>query len=111
MTQDEKRAIVHGAIVEARLNVAAFMLLRLNPGCDYNRWASLLVEKHCTDLMDVFNRHCAPEELLDGIRDMWDAHYYDYDSGLEYSYKTWAAAFATEESVQMYYDMIERRRL
>lgn len=86
------------------LKAAAFEVLRLNPGCEQSDWAKILVEQYGTEVVDAYGKD--PAEAYASLEDLWESPYLDEVSGLEYDFKTWAEAFATDASVQMYYDLI-----
>lgn len=86
------------------LKAVAFEVLLLHPGCEHNDWVNLLVEQYGMELTDAYGTD--PAEVYSSLDELWESPYLDKASGLEYAYKTWAEAFATDASVQMYYDMI-----
>lgn len=89
------------------LKAAAFEVLRLNPGCEQSDWAKILVEQYGTEVVDAYGKD--PAEAYASLEDLWESPYLDEVSGLEYDFKTWAEAFATDAAVQMYYDLIESK--
>ena len=90
------------------LKAAAFEVLLLNPGCEQADWADILVGQYGTEVVDAYGKD--PAEAYASLADLWESPYFDTNSGLEYDYKTWAKAFATEESVMMYHDMSCNKR-
>ncbi len=90
----------------AELKAAAFEVLLLNPGCEQSDWAEILIEQYATEIIDVYGAN-APD-VDSSLVDLWESPYNDPKSGLEYDFKTWALALATEESVQMYYDLTNK---
>ena len=90
------------------LKAAAFEVLLLNPGCEQADWAKILVEQYGTEVVDAYGKD--PAEAYASLADLWESPYFDTNSGLEYDYKTWAKAFATEESVMMYHDMSRNKQ-
>ena len=88
------------------LKAAAFEVLRLNPGCEQSDWTKMLVEQYGTEVMDAYGKD--PAEAYASLEDLWESPYLDEVSGLEYDFKTWAEAFATDAAVQMYYDLTEK---
>ena len=88
------------------LKAAAFEVLRLNPGCEQSDWAKILVEQYGTEVVDAYGKD--PAEAYASLEDLWKSPYLDEVSGLEYDFKTWAEAFATDAAVQMYYDLTEK---
>lgn len=85
------------------LRAAAFEVLLLNPGSDQNDWAMTLIGQYGCNVVDAYGDN--PPEVFHCLADLWDAPYYDPNSGLEYCFKEWALAFFTEEGVRMYYDL------
>lgn len=85
------------------LKAAAFEALLQNPGCDQSDWAKILIEEYGTEVTDAYGTNYF--EVKHELADLWDAPYYDSNSDLEYTFNQWAEAFATEMSVQMYYDL------
>ena len=88
------------------LKAAAFEVLLLNPGCEQSDWAKILVEQYGTEVVDAYGTD--PEEAYASLADLWQSPYFDRNSGLEYDFKTWAEAFATDAAVQMYYDLTDK---
>ena len=88
------------------LKAAAFEVLLLNPGCEQSEWADILVEQYGTEVVDAYGKY--PAEAYASLEDLWETPYLDEVSGLEYDFKTWAEAFATDAAVQMYYDLTEK---
>lgn len=86
------------------LKAAAFEVLLLHPGSSHDEWAAALVQQCGTELIDVYGRD--PKKIYASIAELWHTSYRDENSGLEYKFETWAEAFATEASVQMYYDLL-----
>lgn len=89
------------------IKAAAFEVLLLNPGCERCDWVNTLVEQYGTELVDAYGTD--PSEVYASLDDLWETPYTDRNSGLEYDYETWAEAFATDASVQMYYDLINKK--
>ena len=88
------------------LKAAAFEVLRLNPGCEQSDWAKILIEQYGTEVVDAYGKD--PAEAYASLEELWESPYLDEVSGLEYDFKTWAEAFATDAAVQMYYDLTEK---
>ena len=92
----------------AELKASAFEVLLLNPGSEMADWQQTLVLQYGTELVDVYGRN--PPEVYASLNNLWETPYEDKNSGLEYDYKTWAAAFATYEAVRMYYDLTSKMK-
>lgn len=103
----EATGVFYGCCSLEELKAAAFEVLRLNPGCEQSDWAKILVEQYGTEVVDAYGKD--PAEAYASLEDLWESTYLDKVSGLEYDFKTWAEAFATDAAVQMYYDLIERK--
>ena len=107
----KKMAMLMKAIEEANqqddtmeeLKAAAFEVLLLNPGCELTDWANILVEQYGTEVVDAYGNN--PDDVFAALTDLWETPYYDFNSGLEYDFKTWANALKTDDSVEMYYDL------
>lgn len=106
---DEATEAFYGYCSLDELKAAAFEVLRLNPGCEQSDWAKMLVEQYGTEVVDAYGKD--PEEAYASLEDLWESPYLDEVSGLEYDFKTWAEAFATDAAVQMYYDLTEKNEL
>ncbi|MGN0228977.1 MAG: hypothetical protein ACI4BH_04115 [Muribaculaceae bacterium] len=89
------------------LKAAAFEVLLLNPGCEQSDWTKILVEQYGTELIDAYGTN--PQDVYASLAELWECPYFDKNSGLEYNYKTWAEALWTDASVQLYYDLTERK--
>ena len=111
----QKMAMLMKAVTEANepddtleeLKAAAFEVLLLNPGCEQSDWSQILVQQYGTEVVDAYGNN--PPEVFALLADLWESPYFDKNSGLEYDYKTWAEALCTDASVQMYYDLTERK--
>lgn len=99
----EATGVFYGCCSLEELKSAAFEVLLLNPGCEQSDWAKILVEQYGTEVVDAYGKD--PAEAYASLEDLWESPYLDEVSGLEYDFKTWAEAFATDASVQMYYDL------
>ena len=91
------------------VKTAAFEALLLNPGSDFGDWEQILVKEYATEVIDANGENS--EEVYEALSDLWETPYEDIASGLEYDFKDWAEAFATDESVRMYYDMIDKLKM
>lgn len=89
------------------LKKAAFEILKENPGSDLGDWQQELISGYGNELVEEFGNN--PADVYSSLSDLWESPYYDGDSGLEYNYNEWALAFATEDAVRMYRDMIYER--
>lgn len=67
---------------------AAFEVLQLHPGCDYDRWASLLCEQYGTEVVDVFGND--RDQINTGLSDLWHCAYRDDITGREYTFEEWS---------------------
>lgn len=76
-----------GALKEELMD-AAFEVLQLHPGCDYDRWASLLCEQYGTEVVDVFGHN--PDQIKTGLSDLWQCAYKDDRTGREYTFEEWS---------------------
>lgn len=85
------------------LKAAAFEVLLLHPGIGQGDWSQILVEQYGTEVVDAYGSN--PNEVFADLADLWQAPYYDGNSTLEYTFETWAQAFATEAAVRMYHDL------
>ncbi|MBP7856840.1 MAG: hypothetical protein KAZ98_03080 [Prevotella sp.] len=105
---DEVSEVFCGCCSMEELKAAAFEVLRLNPGCEQSDWARILVEQYGTEVVDAYGND--PDEVFADLADLWESPYFDKASGLEYDFHEWAEAFATEASVQLYYDLTSKKK-
>ena len=89
------------------LKEAAFEILKENPGSDFGDWQQEFVSEYGNELVEEYGDN--PQDVYSALSDLWESPYYDDASELEYNYNEWALAFATEEALQMYHDMIYQR--
>lgn len=89
------------------LKAVAFEVLLATPGCEQSDWTQILVDQYGSEVVDTFGDN--PEDAYASLEDLWDSPYRDPNSGLEYTFNTWAECFCNESSVQMYHDMIEKK--
>ena len=103
---EEASEVFCGCYSMEELKAAAFEVLLLNPGCEQKDWADILVEQYGTEVVDAYGKD--PAEAYASLEDLWESPYLDEVSGLEYDFKRWAEAFATDAAVQMYYDLTDK---
>lgn len=58
---------------------------------------------------EIKQTHDETSEVFADLANLWESPYYDKNSGLEYTFSQWAEAFASEASVQMYYDLTDKK--
>ena len=90
------------------LKTSAFEVLLLNPGCTLDTWAAILERQYGTELVDAFGTQ--PSKIRQSLMALWNKPYTDPASGLSHTFEDWAKALATEESVNMYYDLTKRKK-
>lgn len=88
------------------LKVAAFEALLFNPGSEQSEWTDTLISQYGMEVVDAYGKD--PAEAYASLEALWESPYLDEVSGLEYTFSQWADAFATDASVQMYYDLIDK---
>ena len=81
----------------------AFRILIENPGTEKPDWTRSLVEQCGELLIDAYGTD--PHTIVASLDDLWESPYLDPRTGLEKSFSAWALVFATDESVQLYYDL------
>ena len=89
----------------AEIKAAAFEYLLLNPGSDFGDWQQGLIQQYPSEVVDALGNN--PFEVYAALTDLWEADYTDPRTGIEQSIKDWALAFATEQSVDLYYRLVE----
>lgn len=89
------------------LKDAAFEYLLLNPGSEFGDWQQGLVEDYPTEVVDALGND--PNEVYSSLADLWEDDYEDPKTGIEQRLCDWALAFATEQSVDIYYKLVEAR--
>ena len=88
------------------LRDAAFEVLLLHPGVDRKEWMRFLLAQYGSEVIDAFGTDAT--EICASLEKLWKAKYLDENSGLERSFEKWAQALATDEAVQMYYDLLKQ---
>lgn len=89
------------------LKSSAFEVLLLHPGSTYKEWSIILAEQYFNELMDAYGKDL--DKITSSITALWKERYHDSNSGLEYTFEDWAKALSTEQAVQMYYDLTEKK--
>lgn len=87
------------------LKDAAFEYLLLNPGSEFGDWRQGLIEDYPTEVVDAFGND--PADVYSSLADLWEDDYEDPKTGIEQRLCDWALAFATEQSVNIYYKFVE----
>lgn len=82
------------------LKRAAFMVLHDNAGCEQSDWQDLLIEQFAEQVTDALGNN--PNDFFPALADLWESEYYDEQSGLDMDFHDWAAAFATEQAIEVY---------
>ena len=88
------------------LKTAAFEALLLYPGSEEGDWEHVLVEQYPMEIVDAYGTD--PEDAYASLASLWETPYLDPNSGLEYTFSTWAECFCNESAVQMYYDLTDK---
>lgn len=98
---------IYNALEE--LKAVAFQTLLLNPGTiERQDWIDLLVAECGTEVVDAYG--VDPEDAFVSLEDLWEDGYLDPATGIEKDFHEWASAFATDESVDLYYALVEERK-
>lgn len=87
------------------LKDAAFEYLLLNPGSEFGDWQQGMIEDYPTEVVDALGNN--PADVYSSLADLWEADYEDAKTGIEQRLSDWALAFATEQSVNIYYELVE----
>ena len=90
------------------LKVVAFEMLLQNPGTEKDVWVQTLVEDYPDEVVNAYGNN--PSEVYSLLDDLWESPYYDPASDKELDFADWALTFATDQSVHLYYDLIELRK-
>lgn len=98
---------IYNALEE--LKAAAFQTLLLHPGTTERQdWIDLLVEECGGEVVDAYGADLA--DVFPSLEDLWEDGYLDPATGIEKDFHEWASAFATDESVDLYYSLVEERK-
>lgn len=90
------------------LKAVAFEVLLQNPGTEKDVWVQTLVENYPDEVVNAYGNN--PFEVYSQLDDLWESPFYDPTSGKELDFADWALTFATDQSVQLYYDLVEIRK-
>lgn len=90
------------------LKAAAFEVLLLNPGSEQADWSMELVTNYSIEVIDAFGTD--PGECFTSLVDFWNESYLDPATGIEKSYSDWAATLCNEQTVELYYELVEARK-
>lgn len=90
------------------LKAAAFECLLLHPGSEFDDWQTRLISDYPAEVVDALGEN--PAEVYSDIADLWETDYWDPKSDIEQKFCDWALAFATEQSVDIYYRLLEAKR-
>lgn len=93
------------ATLTAELQEAAFEYLLNNPGSEFGDWQQGLISDYPTEVVDALGTK--PEEVNAALADLWESDYEDPKTGIWKDFKNWALAFANDESVDIYYRLVE----
>lgn len=87
------------------LKDAAFEYLLLNPGSEFWDWQRGMIDDYPTEVVDALGND--PFDVNSSLADLWEDNYEDPKTGIEQKLCDWALAFATEQSVNIYYELVE----
>ena len=90
------------------LKDAAFEYLLLNPGSEFGDWQQGMIEDYPTEVVDALGN--APADVYSSLADLWESDYLDLKTNIEQKLCDWALAFATEQSVAIYYELVEAKK-
>ena len=89
------------------LRDAAFEYLLLNPGSEFGDWREGLIEQYPAEVVDALGNN--PEQVHADLADLWESDYWEQKTDIEQKFCDWAQAFATEKSVDLYYELVSLR--
>lgn len=93
------------ATLTAELQEAAFEYLLTNPGSEFGDWQQGLINEYPNEVVDALGNN--PFEVYSDLADLWETEYTDPKTGIWKDFKDWALAFATEQAVDLYYELVE----
>lgn len=91
----------------SKLKSVAFKILHENPGSEFGDWQQSLVDEYAEEVTDALGDD--PEEVYAALADLWESDYEDPATGLCMDFEEWARAFATDEAVKIYQELVEER--
>lgn len=93
------------ATLESELQEAAFEYLLLNPGSEFGDWQQGLISDYPAEVVDALGTN--PPEVYASLTDLWESEYEDPKTRIRKYIHEWAKYFATEQAVDIYYQLIE----
>ena len=90
----------------SELKMAAWTIVRENPGIDRSEWIDKLIRQYPSEVVDAYGTN--PPEVYHELADLWEMEYTDPETGEWNSFAGWSEYFATDpEALQ---EQLERAK-
>lgn len=89
---------------ERELKAAAFETLLFFPGQTYDSWKKILLLEYTSEVVDVLGTN--PEDVEEGLKELWENVYEDECTGIAKSYREWASLLKNQAMADYYRKLV-----
>ncbi len=90
---------------DRELRAAAFETLLFFPGQTFDTWQKILLLEYTSEVVDVLGSN--PEDVQEGLAELWDSEYEDECTGITKKYCEWAVLLKNQAMVDYYRKLVD----
>lgn len=90
---------------DRELRAAAFETILFFPGQTFDSWKKILLLEYTSELVDALGSN--PEDVHEGLAELWDSIYEDECTGIAKKYSEWAALIKNQAMADYYKKLVE----
>lgn len=89
---------------DRELRAAAFETLLFFPGQTFESWQKIILLEYTSEVVEVLGSN--PEDVKEGLADLWESEYEDESTGITKKYCEWAVLLKNQAMVDYYRKLV-----
>ena len=90
---------------DRELRAAAFETILFFPGLTFETWQKILLLEYTSEVVEALGSN--PEDVCEGLTELWENVYEDECTGIAKKYSEWAALLKNQAMVDYYRKLVE----
>lgn len=90
---------------DRELRAAAFETILFFPGQTFESWKKILLLEYTSEVVEALGSN--PEDVQDGLAELWESVYEDESTGIAKKYCEWAVLLKNQSMVDYYRKLVE----
>lgn len=90
---------------DRELRAAAFETILFFPGQTFETWQKILLLEYTSEVVEALGSN--PEDVKEGLSELWESVYEDECTGIAKKYCEWAALLKDQAMVDFYKKLVE----